>query len=137
MGDSEIHLPAKRTKTIIREQLLERLESIMDGDGEKTSDRLKAIELEGREFGLFAENKKLQIDVNTIVKHFTNTQLASISQGGSGHEYDQLAIGPASGIDSEEDIIDIEPSDIDLKSGLRDSEVPVARSETNTDRPKS
>lgn len=65
----------KQSKEAVRERLLAKLDDIIEGDSEKTSDRLRAIETYGREFGLFIEQRKVSIDVQTVVKHLTDGQL--------------------------------------------------------------
>jgi hypothetical protein len=78
----------KRNKDDIRDKLLSKLEKIIDDPEMSMKDVLKAIELIGKEFGLFAEQRNVKIDVNTVVRNFTDQQLRSITgQGGDSVDY--------------------------------------------------
>lgn len=70
-----------RSKSDAREYLLGKLEDIIENESEKTTDRVKAITLYGQEHGLFVEQKNIKFDVSTIVRHFTDGQLAGLAGG--------------------------------------------------------
>lgn len=95
-------MPNPRAKETVREKLLGHLESILEDDEVRTGDKLKAIELFGREFGIFVEQKKINIDVNTVVKHLSDGQLTSLM--GETHGKQLLASNDA--------ITDVEFSDL-------------------------
>ncbi len=64
-----------RSKEAVRENLLDHLSTIIDNPETSVRDKLKAIEITGREFGLFVERKQINVDINTIVRQLTDGQL--------------------------------------------------------------
>lgn len=92
-----------RTKESVKEKLLDALEDIIDDVETKTASRIRAIEVFGREFGVFIEQKRVQVDVNTVVRHLTEGQLKAITNGNGfsnekGEPY--IDVDPISPVDS-------------------------------------
>lgn len=91
-----------RTKDTVREKLLGYLEAILDDEEVRTGDKIKAIELFGREFNIFVEQKKINIDVNTVVKHLSDSQLTTLM----GETHGKFITA------GNDDVIDVESSSI-------------------------
>jgi hypothetical protein len=89
------------TKKEVKDRLLSFLDEIIDDPELTVKDKLKAVEMMGKEFGLFAEQKNVKIDVNSVVRHFTTGQLSGlIGEGNVLKTADTLPPG---------DTIDIDP----------------------------
>ena len=86
-----------KKREAVRDFLLKFLEDTISNPDVPVKDRIKATEVMGREYGMFAEQKKVQVDVSSIVRHFTDGQLASIT----GVPYEALKglSSPKSGTD--------------------------------------
>ncbi len=68
-----------RSKEQVKDTLLTELDNIISDPEVGVSVKLKAIELMGREFGLFVTQSKVNVDVNTVVRHLTDQQLTLLS----------------------------------------------------------
>ncbi len=69
----------RRSKDEVRDRLIGKLDAIIDDPEMSVKDILKAIELVGKEYGLFIETKNVKIDVNTVVRQFTDQQLRTLA----------------------------------------------------------
>lgn len=69
------------SKKEVKDRLMTFLDEVIDDPELTIKDKLKAVEMMGKEFGLFAEQKNVKIDVNSVVRHFTTGQLASLIGG--------------------------------------------------------
>lgn len=91
-------------KDAVRKRLLKFLDDVIDNPDMTVKEKLRAVELMGKEFGLFIEQKNVKIDINTLVRHFTTPQLAVFTGGSDGQK------SLPSGLNPEEDYIDCDYS---------------------------
>lgn len=71
---------SKKSKKEIGEALIDALEDIMNEGSTTVRDKIKAIELIGREHGLFTERKQINVDIQSIVHQLSDRQLETIAQ---------------------------------------------------------
>lgn len=97
-------IKTKHSKEFVKDRLLTKLDEVIDNEMASTRDVLKAIELYGKEFGLFVEQRNIKIDVNTVVRQLSDKHLKAL-------------VGE---VDSDRDVIDVQPW-IDVGEGSGDA----------------
>lgn len=83
--------PSKQSKDVVKDRLLDKLDEVMEAPTTSVRDVLKAIELYGKEFGLFIEQRNIKIDVNTVVRQLSDRQLKTLS-GEVGSDSDVIDV---------------------------------------------
>lgn len=78
---------SKKSKAEVSEFLLDKLEDIITDEKVGWKEKIKSIELAGREFGMFTERKQINVDIQSIVHQLTDRELKTLSQGSDRDTY--------------------------------------------------
>lgn len=95
---------SNRSEKDVKAILVDALSDIMDDGETPLREKIKSIELLGREYGMFVERKQVNVDVRTIVSQLTDQQLKVIS-GEVGDRGDYIDVLPGGDLGGGKDLI--------------------------------